>query len=407
MSEAPNDPTKRDLMGSAAVVDFPGAEAFARRSKFRLEDFDTLEPGALTWRVKGLWPAVGLCFVGGPSMSGKSFWTLDAMAKVCRGEPVLGRKAVRAGVIYIASEGAHGVRNRISGLRQKIGPLGSRFKFIGQAPNLTDPEDVDDLRAILMDAKAELEAAGHVLGVVAVDTLSASVPGADENSAQDMSPVLAALQTMAAELDCLVLVVAHTGKDETRGLRGWSGLLGNADGVIMLESPEGEGRVGTVLKVKDGPSGDRFGFALRQVELGHDEDGDPITTCIIEETDAPETTRPGRKPTKVSGTADLIMVAFTRVIDEHPKAINAQGAEGVTGVNVDDLRTMAYRIGVGGGEAEIPADADDAERARLKRKWQDQRKADFKRGFEHLLALKRLRTEAGYAWELRNKGGSL
>lgn len=379
------------------------SETFGRRSKYLLEDFDTLEPGSLTWRVKGLWPAVGLCFVGGPSMSGKSFWTLDAMARVCRGEPVLGRRSIQSAGVYIAAEGAHGVRNRVTGLRQKIGKLGSRFKFIGQAPNLTDEEDVADLRAILLDAKADLEAAGHVLGVIVVDTLSASVPGADENSASDMGQVLNALQLMAAELQCLVIVVAHTGKDEARGLRGWSGQLGNADGVIMLTEPEDDARSGTVLKVKDGPSGDRFGFSLQVVEIGVDADGDKITTCVVEEREAPTASRAGRKPTKAEATATLILTAFGRVFDDHPVIINAPGAEAVTGVKLDDLRQMAYRIGVGGGEADIPAEADDAERTRLKRKWQDQRKADFTRGLERLLAERKLRIEGGFVWEPRSK----
>jgi hypothetical protein len=390
MSAAPIDET---------VVGFPGVETFNRRSKYLLEDFDTLEPGTLTWRVKGLWPAIGLCFVGGPSMSAKTFWTLDAMGRVCRGLPVLGRKSVAAGCVYVAAEGAHGVRNRIAGLRQHIGPLGSRFKFIGQAPNLTDPEDVADLRAMLLDAKAELEAVGHVLGMIVVDTLSAAVPGADENAAADMGPVLAALQLMASDLQCLVLVVAHTGKDEARGLRGWSGQLGNADGVIMLTEPEGETRSGTVVKVKDGAAGDRFGFVLRVVELGVDADLDPITTCVVEDADAPEQTRAGRTPTKAAGTADLIMTAFGRVFDERTVWINAPGAEGVKGVKLEDVRAMAYRIGVGGGDVELPADANEAEQARLRRKWQDQRKADFKRGLDHILAAKRLRVEAGFVWE--------
>ena len=70
---------------SDTAISFGEVVEFSRRSKFTLEDFDTLQPGRLHWRVKGLWPAVGVCFVGGPSMSGKSFWTLDALAKVCRG----------------------------------------------------------------------------------------------------------------------------------------------------------------------------------------------------------------------------------------------------------------------------------------------------------------------------------
>lgn len=307
MSYAPSEPVVAHL-----------TTHFAREAalRFQVEDFDTLEPGSLRWRVKGLWPAVGVCFVGGPSMSGKSFWTLDAMAKVCRGTEILGRKSVPSGVIYIASEGAHGVRNRIAGLRSKIGPLGSAFKFIGQAPNLTDPKDVAALRAALLEAKAELQEGGHDLGVVAVDTLSASIPGADENSAADMSPVLHALQELAVELAIIVIVVAHTGKDEGRGLRGWSGLLANADGLVMLEAPDGDTRGGTVVKVKDGAAGDRFAFVLSAVEIGIDDDGERVTTCVVEPAEVDGQRRVGRRERRLSPKQELVLRSVRLCLDD-------------------------------------------------------------------------------------------
>ncbi len=378
------------------LIEFPGGvETFDRRpARFIRENFDDLEPGVALERVKGLWPRSGLCFVGGPSMSGKSFWALDALARICRGEDVLGRRSLQAGCLYIAAEGAAGVRKRIKALRGKIGPLHGAFQFIGQAPNLRDADDLAELRDVIEQSKAELQAAGHDLGIVCLDTLSASVPGADENSAADMSPVLHALQGLAAELDLLVLVIAHTGKDESRGLRGWSGLLANADGVILLEAPDGETRTGSVLKVKDGLSGDRFAFVLERVVLGLDADGDEISTCIIQETDAPERRRPGRRPSKAEGTGDLILSAFDRVLEARPRPVTGPGIPpGQSGVSVHDLRQTAFLIGVGGPPPEIPPDAPDTERKRQERKWSDHRGTDFRRGLDHLIADKTLRQE--------------
>ena len=67
----------------------------------------------------------------------------------------------------------------------------------------------------ITEAREYMAVRGTKLGVLAIDTLSASAPGADENSSKDMSPVLAALHTLALELQILVVVIAHTGKDET------------------------------------------------------------------------------------------------------------------------------------------------------------------------------------------------
>ena len=387
------------------LIEFPTVETFDRRpARFIRENFDDLEPGVALDRVKGLWPRSGLCFVGGPSMSGKSFWALDALARICRGEDVLGRRSVQAGCLYVAAEGAAGVRKRITALRGKIGTLDGTFQFIGQAPNLRDADDLAELREAIEQSKAELQAAGHDLGIVCLDTLSASIPGADENSAADMSPVLHALQAMAAELGLLVLIIAHTGKDETRGLRGWSGLLANADGVIMLEAPDGETRTGTVLKVKDGLSGDRFAFVLERVVLGLDDDGDEVSTCVIQETDAPERPRSGRRPSKAGGTGDLILSALGRVLEDKPRDIRAPGAPpGQQGVSAHDLRPMAFQIGVGGPSPDAPPDASEDERGKLERKWSDQRRKDFKRGLDHLLEDKTLRQEGELIWLVKSR----
>lgn len=148
----------------------------------------------------------------------------------------------------------------------------------------------------MISARDAMHERGKRLGVIAIDTLSASIPGADENAAKDMSPVLAALQNIAVEMDLLVLLVAHTGKQADRSIRGWSGLLANADGVIMMDGKNDEDTfTGIVTKVKDGNSGDRFAFKLEPVLLGHDEDGEKETTCRVIDADMPIKQRMGTK----------------------------------------------------------------------------------------------------------------
>ena len=332
------------------VLAFP---RIAPASRFKREDFDTLKPGDQQWTVKGLWPRAGVCFVAGPSMSGKSFWTLDALAHVVKGEDVLGRKSKACGVLYIAAEGAAGVRNRIKVLRdEKTGPLGGAFELIGQAPNLTDPDDVEDLHQAVVEARDSMKRRGHRLGIVAVDTLSASIPGADENTAKDMSPVLSALQALALDLDVMVLVVAHTGKDQDRGLRGWSGLMANADGLIMMASPADGVRSGTVEKVKDGMSGDRFGFELETIEIGRDEDGDPIKSCVVRDTDAPAGQKgASRRP---ASTLDLVMRAVRLCVEDgHVETVvGCPGVPaGTEGVRQQAVRDKLFEIGWPAGEA--------------------------------------------------------
>lgn len=367
------------------LVPFQGVETFARRSKFRLEDFNTLTPGRVMWRVKGLWPSVGLCFLGGPSMTGKTFWALDALARVCRGDQVLGRKSLAAGVVYVGAEDPNGIRLRIEGLRAELGPLPKdRFRFIGQAPDLTDAEDVDDLKSAILEARDAMQAQGVALGVICIDTMSAAIPGADENTAKDMSPVLSRLQALAVELGAMVLMVAHTGKDADRGLRGWSGLLANADGLIMLEDPEGNPtRVGKVVKVKNGPAGDQFAFGLRVVTTDVDEDGDDITTCVVDDESVPISSRPTRGR-RLSPKLALILRAANLCLDDGmgesvppPEGV----PHGTKGIHRDKVKARAIAEGYDDGSAK-----PESVRRKLNSNLTD------------LIGFERLRASGDYLW---------
>jgi hypothetical protein len=235
--------------------------------------------------------------------------------------------------------------------------------------------------------------------LVVIDTLSASTPGADENLARDMGPVLRTLQDLARELALLIVVIAHPGKDEAKKIRGWSGLLANADGVILIENPDASGvRTGKVEKVKNGPAGGTFAFRLTKVILGKDKDGDDIDTCVVEEADPSEAEAPREsRKSKAGDSAKLILRALHLCIQVSWIPVNVEGATGLKGAKVADVRTKAYEIGLGGSEPDYPADPAEAKRARTK--WLDQRKKDFDRGCERALATDLLRQHGDLIWE--------
>jgi hypothetical protein len=78
-----------------------------------------------------------------------------------------------------------------------------------------------------------------------------------------------------------VLLIHHSGKDETRGARGWSGLRAAADAELEVIRSD-DLRALTVTKQKDGEDGAEFGFRLLTVTIGVDEDLEPITSCVVE-----------------------------------------------------------------------------------------------------------------------------
>lgn len=400
------------------VTEFPSP--LARRpamppSRFTVENFDTVEPATTQWLVKGIWPATGVCFLAGASQSLKTFFALSASAAVCQGEPVLGRKTQRAGVIYIAAEDAAGVKMRMKGLRARTGPLGGAFRLIPHAPKLNDVEDVTDLEGLLVAQAQDMKLDGIRLGLVVVDTLSQSIPGADENTARDMSPVMTQLQDLAKRLDVLVLVVAHVGRDADKGVRGWSGQLANADGVVLLHSPmEGTDDdyyltgQGVVEKVKNGPSNMPIRFDVDRVTLGVDEDGEDITTLVASTGETVGTGGPklrasaSDRGTRPSLDGQKVIQALHRMRDEGQTVLVPQsvpgGPKNGQAVLMPLLRTMTYHLGLRSGEQ---PDADSDPKA-LKT-WEGTRKKAFDRALEHLEKDRRIRREGEFIWELSNK----
>ena len=364
--------------------------------RFVAEDADFVCHREGDWRVKGLWPRVGLCWVFGPSMSRKTFWVMNQASRIALGETVLGRRSIRAGVVYVAAEGANGVRTRFQGLLTRVGPWGGMIRVIGAAPNLRNKGDVAALRAELVLVKSEMTAGGHHLGVVVIDTMSASIPGADENAAADMSLVLNTLQEMARDLEVCCIVVAHVGKNADRGLRGWSGLLANADGAISLQAADTDGITeGAIVKVKDGEAGETFAFGLEQVDLGLDADGDPITTCVVRECGLPERPTTARA-TKVDVDSEMVMKAYDRMVDAGETAAlpALPGVRpGDAGVLVSGLRARTYSLGL--REPERPTeDAPAVER----RRWAAARKKAYQRSVDKLILSRQLRMEGEWIW---------
>jgi hypothetical protein len=83
----------------------------------------------------------------------------------------------------------------------------------------------------------------------------------------------------------MVVLIHHSGKDESRGARGWSGLRAACDFEFEIIRA-GVDRVATVTKMKGGADGNEFGFKLETIVVGKDEDGDDETTCVVEFTDS-------------------------------------------------------------------------------------------------------------------------
>lgn len=234
------------------------------------------------WIIKGVVPRADLMVVYGDSGSGKSFFMFDMLGAIARGVEWRGKKVAKGRAVYIAAEGAGGCRNRLKAYCEfhGVNPDELDIGIIPEAPNLIEKTDVKDLIAAV-------RAFGKV-DVIVVDTFAQSFQG-NENSGEDVSRALAHCKALNRATGALVVLISHTGKDASRGVRGWSGLRGAADAQIEVIR-NGDERAAVIDKQKDGGGeGDQFGFKLNIVEIGEDEDGETITSCVIQAGDAPQT----------------------------------------------------------------------------------------------------------------------
>lgn len=253
--------------------------------------------------VKGVLPQASLAIVFGESGSGKTFFVLDLILAVAQGQRWRGLRVRGGSVVYIGAEAIAGVCNRLVAYCRhgEIEPGALALGIIADAPNFL----TDDHEAI---AEA-IERFGGA-SIIVVDTLAATTPGGNENSAEDMGAVLGRLKQLHEATGALVLLVHHSGKDASKGARGWSGLRAAADVEIEV-TRLGESREACVTKMKDGDDNARFAFRLVPIAIGVDDDGDAITSCIVEPVECSAT--PAPRPRKAGKWETAILNAARAV----------------------------------------------------------------------------------------------
>lgn len=242
--------------------------------RYRLLGSDDLrELPPLAWRVRGVFPAQGLAGIYGPSASGKSFLALDVAAAIAEGADWFGYRVKAAPVVYCALEGEAGFRLRVAAWEQASGrTLPEGLRLVLQPFKLTEPQDVTDMAAAVLSAGAG--------AVTILDTLNRAAPEADENASADMGRILEAAKELQRVTGGLAVMVHHTGKDATKGLRGHSSLYAALDAAVEV-TRDGDRREWKVAKAKDGQDGAGHPFRLEVVELAPVDDGEPVTSCVV------------------------------------------------------------------------------------------------------------------------------
>jgi hypothetical protein len=253
------------------------------------------------WLIKQLVPQVGHGLMSGQWGAGKTFTFLDLAASLMIGQPFVGHTVKRqCGVLLIAAEGADEVRLRLDAVvREKCGNMTAPFYWYESAPLLLHKGALDKLSAMARQVEASIkEQFGLPLGLIGIDTIAACAgyrQTGDEYDNAVGQAIMNVLRAVAQEMNCFVLGIDHFGKNLEAGTRGASSKEASADVVLAcLGDKQVSGSVTNtrlaVRKHRGGKQGQEYRFALRMVEAPEkDEDGDLVTTMVVDWSPAGET----------------------------------------------------------------------------------------------------------------------
>lgn len=244
-----------------------------------LEWFDDIDAQLeANWLVDDLIPSQGLCLVYGHPGSGKSFFALDMAMHVALGDPWREKSVEQGLVIYIGAEGQRGLRQRVAAFRQHHRIDEMPFALIPVEVNLLANDG--DLGKVIETIRIASGRFGMPVRMVVVDTLSRTFGGGDEVGS-DMVSYVNNVGRIQAAYECTTMVIHHRPKDSANETpRGHGSLWGACDTVILVND-FGTYKEAKVTKQKDAEAGDPIHFTLSVVELGKDEKGRAVTSCVV------------------------------------------------------------------------------------------------------------------------------
>ncbi len=286
--------------------------------------------------VEGLLISTQMSVVYGPSNSGKTFFAADLALHVALGWNWRGLEVDQGGVLYIAAEGSYGIQNRVAAFKQahEIDET-VPFSVIPVSVNMYDSEE--EIERLINTVKVKARAFGSV-SLVVVDTLARVMSGGDENLAVDMGQFVGHCDDLRFATGAHVMVVHHSGKDTSKGARGSSSLRAATDTEIEIEPGEGFS-VARVEKQRELELGGEFVFSLGVVELGKNQRGKPVTSCVVEALDEAPESKKQREKRPGGRNQRILLKALKNALASHSFEHSGRHC-----VSEEQWRAEAYRL---------------------------------------------------------------
>lgn len=260
-----------------------------------------------TYLVKHLIYLPGVLVLHSPPGVGKSFMALDLAFHLSLGMKYWCGQRIkkRVKVLYVYSEGITRLWKRRDAWLMEHGvsaeDVGEYLTFYPVAIPLNESDAHVDALVDFMKAK------GYEM--IIFDTWATATTGSDENSAGDMGIALARCGRLRDEAKVSVVVVHHDSK--SGGYRGSTAIDGYADTRLSIER-NGDADAGNrdlvvkIEKQRDDVMGTEWHAQLRVVEVGRDEDDEPVTSVVFTYIEDNELVKPPEKVTDFKATCQSV-----------------------------------------------------------------------------------------------------
>jgi hypothetical protein len=247
---------------------FPEVIEAQAQQRYKVEMWRDAKDEPVKWLVDRIVPQKAFMALYGPPGTFKSFIALHLAAMIASGSVWLAHEVHEPGeVLYIAGEGHGGIGTRIAGLRHAYELTDIPVGVIRSQVNLrSSDQDFEDL--IIAIKSSEIQRPKLII----IDTLARAFGGGNENASEDMGSFISNCGRLQEATGAALLVVHHSGKDASLGLRGHSSFLGAVDTQIEI-SRHVDQMSGTlkVTKQKDGKDGVEIHFSMDTVSFDQSE----------------------------------------------------------------------------------------------------------------------------------------
>lgn len=236
LASAGADPTEAPSLTAEEVAEFVASdfaeladeeEPTSNRQRMHLTLDELLDLPEPEWLVERAVPKNGLVVLYGPPKSAKTFLALDVALSIASGQDNVHGLDCKAGRVYyvLAEGGGPMLRKRAEAWLRTKDTYDAEIAVLTKAVTLSNRKSVDRLVEDMGEDEWDL---------VIIDTLARCMDG-DENSVKDMNLAIKGCDRIREKTGSAVMLVHHSGKDQSKGMRGSTALLGAIDGSMRMK----------------------------------------------------------------------------------------------------------------------------------------------------------------------------